>query len=68
MKGYHRNDAATQGCIDKDGFLHTGDVCYADSDGCYYVVDRLKGSMCCSRLQWNFSPHHPTITVSLRTV
>lgn len=42
MKGYHRNEKATQGTIDADGFLHTGDICYADPDGCFYIVDRLK--------------------------
>eukprot|EP00927_Polykrikos_kofoidii_P007749 TRINITY_DN13185_c0_g1_i2.p1 TRINITY_DN13185_c0_g1~~TRINITY_DN13185_c0_g1_i2.p1 ORF type:complete len:550 (+),score=96.68 TRINITY_DN13185_c0_g1_i2:80-1729(+) len=42
MKGYHRNDEATKGSIDDDGFLHTGDICYADPEGCYYIVDRLK--------------------------
>jgi len=42
MKGYHRNDAATKGCIDADGYLHTGDIVYADPEGCFYCVDRLK--------------------------
>merc|ERR1740121_999473 len=42
MKGYFRNEDATRGCIDSDGFLHTGDVCRVDEDGCFFIVDRLK--------------------------
>ena len=42
MKGYWRNDAATKNSIDDEGFLHTGDVAYVDSQGYFYIVDRIK--------------------------
>ena len=42
MKGYLNNAEATEFTIDGDGWLHTGDVGQRDSDGHYFIVDRLK--------------------------
>lgn len=42
MKGYLNRPEATAATIDEEGWLHTGDIAYADSDGYFYIVDRLK--------------------------
>src|SRR6059036_2374878 len=42
MRGYWNDPEATARTIDHDGWLHTGDVGYADTDGYFYVVDRVK--------------------------
>lgn len=42
MKGYLNNPEATAATIDKDGWLHTGDVAEVDGDGHTFIVDRLK--------------------------
>jgi len=42
MDGYFGNPAATGESIEPDGWLHTGDLVYQDSDGYYFVVDRKK--------------------------
>lgn len=44
MKGYWKNPKATQETITEDGFVRTGDICYADEKGFFYVVDRKKVS------------------------
>ena len=42
MKGYLNRPDATAAMIDVDGWLHTGDIAFADERGCFFIVDRLK--------------------------
>jgi acyl-CoA synthetase (AMP-forming)/AMP-acid ligase II len=42
MKGYLNRLEATAQTIDTEGWLHTGDIGYADEDGHFFIVDRAK--------------------------
>ncbi|HEU5349658.1 MAG TPA: AMP-binding protein, partial [Ktedonobacterales bacterium] len=42
MKGYLNRPEATAATINQEGWLRTGDIGYADEDGHFYIVDRLK--------------------------
>ncbi|KAA6349637.1 propanoyl:CoA ligase [termite gut metagenome] len=42
MKGYYKNPTATSEIIDKNGFLHSGDLGIKDEDGNYRITGRIK--------------------------
>ncbi|MDR1733364.1 MAG: AMP-binding protein [Oscillospiraceae bacterium] len=42
MRGYYKMPEATAAAIDKDGWLHTGDLCRRLPDGNYKVTGRIK--------------------------
>ena len=42
MKGYYKMPEATAQAIDREGWLHSGDICMRTPDGYYKVTGRLK--------------------------
>jgi acyl-CoA synthetase (AMP-forming)/AMP-acid ligase II len=42
MKGYLNHPQATAASINSEGWFRSGDIGYADEDGYFYIVDRLK--------------------------
>ncbi|PWN34515.1 acetyl-CoA synthetase-like protein [Meira miltonrushii] len=42
FKGYHKNPKATEETMTPDGFLKTGDIAYANEEGHFAIVDRIK--------------------------
>ncbi len=42
MSGYYKNEEATKAIIDKDGWLHTGDLGILDKDNFVFIKGRSK--------------------------
>jgi long-chain acyl-CoA synthetase len=57
MKEYFKRPDATAEAIDADGYFHTGDAGFFDSDGHLKIIDRAKdvGKMACGSM---FAPNY----------
>jgi len=45
MTGYYKNEEATKNLIDKEGWMHTGDLGLIDRDGFIYIKGRSKSML-----------------------
>ena len=51
MTGYYKNPEATAAAIDRDGWLHTGDMGIIDQDGYLFIKGRCKNMILSSNGQ-----------------
>jgi len=51
MKGYYKNEKATEEVIDSEGWLHTGDMGIIDQDGYLFIKGRCKNMILSSNGQ-----------------
>ncbi|XP_057661709.1 uncharacterized protein LOC130897115 isoform X1 [Diorhabda carinulata] len=66
MNGFFNRDCSDS--FDTNGWLKTGDVCYYDEDGCFYIVDRIKEML--KYKSWHVAPamlekilvNHPAVS------
>ena len=45
MKGYYKNQEATDAVIDKDGWFHSGDLATMSADGHFFIKGRIKNML-----------------------
>ena len=45
MKGYYNDEERTNQIIDREGFIHTGDLAVLDADGDFSIVGRVKDTI-----------------------
>jgi long-subunit acyl-CoA synthetase (AMP-forming) len=62
MRGYRNNPQATAATIDRDGWLHSGDVGRIDEQGNLWIVDRIK-EIIINASGKNMSPAHIEATL-----